>query len=133
MLKVVSIGKTKEQYIQEGIKEFLKRIQKFTKIEYLELKNKEQVLNQLKGTVVTLEVQGKSYSSEELAQFIKKEEIKDTITFIIGDEAGVPKEIKADYTISLSAMTFTHEMARLFLLEQLYRAYTINSGRKYHK
>lgn len=136
MLRIISIGKTKESYLKEGIAEFLKRLKRETKIEYLEVKNKEQMLKHAKeGTTITLEIGGKQHSSEELAKFLKKEEIKGTLNFYIGDENGLPKEImkNAQYKISLSKMTFTHEMARLILLEQLYRAYQINKGTKYHK
>ena len=132
MLKLVTIGKTKEKYLREGIEEFIKRIKRFEKIEYLELNSLDNIKLE-NYYVIVLEVLGKEYSSEGLAEILKKTE-KDII-FIIGDEDGVKEEIKnkANLLLSLSRMTFTHEMARLIFLEQLYRAITINKGMKYHK
>lgn len=132
-MKLIVLGKTKEQYLKTGINEFLKRLNRFTKLEYLEVNS----LDNLKldnSYIITLEINGIEYSSEGLAHFLKINTEKNLV-FIIGDENGIPKEIKskANTSISLSKMTFTHEFARLIFLEQLYRAFTINSRMKYHK
>ncbi len=133
MLKLITIGKTKEKYLKEGIEEFIKRIKRYEKIEYLEVNN----FNNLKlenSYVTVLDVLGKEYSSEGLAEILKKTIGKDII-FLIGDQEGIKEEIKkkANLFLSISRMTFTHEMARLILLEQIYRAITINKGMQYHK
>ena len=132
MIKLIVVGKTKELFIKQGVNEYLKRLQRFTKLEYLEVNN----LSNLKldnSFVVCLEIKGINYSSEELASFLNKN--INNITFIIGDEDGIPEDVKkkANLLLSLSRMTFTHEFTRLIFLEQLYRAFTINKGMKYHK
>jgi len=129
MIKIITIGKTKEKYLREGIEEFLKRIKRFEKIEYKEVNNLEKI----NKNYIILDIYGELYSSEQLAELLKKSEKE--INFIIGDENGIPENIKknAKLKISMSKMTFTHEMTRLILVEQIYRAITINKGMKYHK
>lgn len=133
MLKLITIGKTKEKYLKEGIEEFLKRIKRYEKIEYQEVNNFDN-LKLENDYVIALDVLGKEYTSKGLAEILKKITEKN-ITFLIGDENGIKEEIKtkSNLLLSLSRMTFTHEMARLIFLEQIYRAITINKGLKYHK
>jgi len=133
MIKLIVVEKTKEQFIKLGINEYLKRLQRFTKLEYIEVNhfNNLKLDNQF---LIVLDIKGINYSSEELALFLNKN-INNNLTFIIGDEDGIQEKLKkkASLLLSLSRMTFTHEFARLIFLEQLYRAITINKGMKYHK
>jgi 23S rRNA (pseudouridine1915-N3)-methyltransferase len=140
-MKVIVVGRTKEKYLQEGIAEYAKRIGIFTPLKIVELKDsnlEEEGGKILKATgddyVIALDVGGRELSSEEFAAFLKKN-LDKNIAFVIGGAEGLSGEVleRADYRLSLSKMTYTHEMARLIFLEQLYRAYTIIGGRKYHK
>lgn len=141
-IRIVAIGRIKERYIQEGIAEFEKRLPPFCRLEVIELKDEgmKQEAGKLakyledKDNTFCLDAKGKEYSSEEFADFIGSQE--EQITFIIGGPEGIDQSIKENRTtklISLSKMTFPHEMARLMLIEQIYRAYMILSGRPYHK
>ncbi|MFQ5475046.1 MAG: 23S rRNA (pseudouridine(1915)-N(3))-methyltransferase RlmH [Candidatus Nanoarchaeia archaeon] len=147
MIRLIAIGRIRKKYIQEGIDEFLKRLRPLTKLEVVEVKDEkivkdenrvreveaEKVLRQIKeGFVVACDEKGKEMSSKEFSRVLKKET---DITFIIGGTLGLSEKVKkrADKTISLSKMTFTHQMARLILLEQIYRAQMIIKNRPYHK
>ena len=139
MIKLICIGKVKEAYIKEGIAEFAKRLQPLTRFEVLEIKDSnpkqegEDILAKIKGPAFLLDETGVEYSSESFAQFLKKQEEKD-ITFVIGGPNGFDENLKKRFPrIALSKMTFTHEMARLFFIEQLYRAFMILNHRLYHK
>ncbi len=142
MIKLLCVGKVKEAYIKEGIAEFEKRIQPFVKFEVLELKDSnpkkesEDIIAKIKNEkVFLLDEKGREYSSEEFASVLKKETNESKgIIFVIGGPNGFDPELKKKYqSIALSKMTFTHEMARLFFTEQLYRAYMILNNRSYHK
>ena len=139
-IKIISIGKVKERYIQQGISEFLKRIGRFSSIEPVVIKDSmpkketQAILDKLNAEfVIALDANGKQFSSVELAEFIRKNE--KNIAIIIGNEDGLADEVKkkANLTLSLSRMTFTHEMAQLFFLEQLYRAFSIIKNTGYHR
>jgi len=137
-IKVITIGKIKERYLIEGINEFKKRLQRFCNMEIVELKDlglekeAEKILPYIKSKTFVLDAKGKSFSSEEFAELLKKEEGE--IAFVIGGPEGISEKIKRNANlISLSKMTFLHEMARLILLEQIYRAYTIIHRMPYHK
>jgi len=137
-IKVITIGKIKEKYLIEGINEFKKRLQRFCNIEIIELKDlglekeAEKILPYIKSKTFVLDAKGKSFSSEEFAELLKKEERE--LTFVIGGPEGISEKIKRNANlISLSKMTFLHEMTRLILLEQIYRAYTIIHRMPYHK
>jgi 23S rRNA (pseudouridine1915-N3)-methyltransferase len=142
MIKLICIGKVKESWIKEGIEEFVKRISAFARFEVVEIKdsNKEKEANEISSKIKNEKVflfdeKGKEYSSPEFSQFLKTEimNTKD-IAFVIGGPEGLSEQIKSKYPrIALSKMTFTHEMARLFFIEQLYRAFMINNNRSYHK
>ena len=151
MIKLIVVGSIKEKYLQEAVNEYKKRISRYTNIEIIELKdegivekNKALLLEankiskyiEKKDLIVTLEIEGKEYTSEEFAEFIEKKFIEySNITFIIGGSYGLSEEIKnqANYHLSFSKMTFPHQLFRVLLLEQIYRAYKINHNESYHK
>ena len=149
------LGKTREQYLAAGIDDFSKRLKHFVQIEHPIIKEKKKsakdspdrlkneesrlLLQNLSKSVIiiALDPTGRQMSSEGFAELITKWEnqgVKEA-AFLIGGPLGLGDEIiqKADLVFSLSKMTFTHEMARLLLLEQLYRAFTIKAGTGYHK
>jgi len=116
-------------------KEFEKRLPKYCRFELFELKDSaraEEFLSKLKGFVVGLDSSGVQLSSEQLADLLKTHS---DVTFVIGGPAGLHPEVKSkcNVLLSLSRMTFPHDMARLMLAEQVYRAFTILKGEKYHK
>ena len=151
MIKVISVGKIKEKYLIAAIEEYKKRIEKFTKIEIIEVKDssfddinknieseKELIEKYIdsKDYLITLEIEGKQFTSEEFAK--KLEDvfiINSNITFVIGGSYGLSKSIKdkADLHLSFSKMTFPHQLFRVLLLEQIYRSYKINNNESYHK
>ena len=145
MISIITIGKVKEKYLKQGVDDFLIRLKPFHKIEYVELKDKKTVelegkdiLKKIKkGFVVALDEKGNECSSKVFAEFIKKKCLEEgsNLVLIIGSATGLSEEVKerADLKLALSQMTFTHEMARLFLLEQIYRGFNIIKGTKYHK
>jgi 23S rRNA (pseudouridine1915-N3)-methyltransferase len=136
-ITVVAVGKVKERYISEGISEFLKRLKPFCRIEVIELKDQglkkesEKIEKYISNSSYILDSKGKEFSSEEFAELLKKQEGE--LTLIIGGPEGIEQNTKSkSKLLSLSKMTFTHEMSRLFLIEQIYRACMINSGRGYY-
>ena len=156
-INIVTAGKIKEKYLTEGIKEFLKRLGPFANVKIIEISEekmkdnpseaeKQQTLTQegqrlLKQVpegsyLIVLDVYGKELSSEELAAKIDSLGLsgKSNITFLIGGAFGLSSEVRsaADMLLSFSKMTFTHQMVRLLLVEQIYRAFKINRGEKYH-
>ncbi|SFB06031.1 23S rRNA (pseudouridine(1915)-N(3))-methyltransferase RlmH [Selenomonas ruminantium] len=156
-ITVVCAGKIKEKYLSAGIAEFMKRLKPFAQVEIREIHEekmpdspsdaeKEQVLTRegeklLKlvpegSYLFVLDVFGKEKSSEELAASIDKLGLsgRSNITFLIGGAFGLSSEVRksADELLSFSRMTFTHQMVRLLLVEQIYRAFKINRGEKYH-
>lgn len=140
-MKIVVVGRMKEKYLQEGITEYVKRLGAFTPLKVIEVKDSgmeeegEKILKALSDDyVIALDVKGRELSSEEFSLFLKKNPDK-KIAFVIGGAEGLSGKVldRADYILSLSRMTYTHEMARLIFVEQLYRAFTIMHGRKYHK
>lgn len=151
MIKLITVGKLKEKYLKDASLEYIKRLSKYTKFELIEIeetniyddvKNKEIEASKIikhissKDYVVTLEIEGNIISSEELAKKIEELESKHSnIVFIIGSSTGLDDEIKrrSNYKLSFSKMTFPHQLFRVILLEQIYRAYTINNNIKYHK
>ena len=152
-INIVCVGKIKEKYLKLGIDEFKKRLSKYCKLEIIELedekapenlsdkemlmiKEKEgkKILSKIKDNsyVIALAIDGKNLSSEELAETINKLGVRgiSNITFVIGGSLGLSDEVlsRADYKLSFSKMTFPHQLMRLILLEQVYRAYRINNG-----
>ncbi len=142
-LYFVVVGKIKESFYREAVAEYVKRLSRFAKVEIKELAEgaspeaeKEEILRACKGYVIALAVEGEKLSSEGLAKRMKKlsDEGKD-ITFVIGSSCGLADEVKAgaDYRLSFSDMTFPHQLMRVILAEQVYRAFMINAGATYHK
>jgi 23S rRNA (pseudouridine1915-N3)-methyltransferase len=149
---ILNIGKTKEKYIATGIDLYLNRLKHYAPISYIELKDvksKNAAIDttaaeysemekhlQLDDLVILLDEHGKQYSSVEFSEELQKYRNRSVknIVFIIGGAYGHHEELKkkAHHMMSLSKMTFTHEMARLLFLEQLYRAFTILANEKYH-
>lgn len=157
-ISIICVGKIKEKYLKLGIDEFKKRLSKYCKLEIIELddekapenlsdkemlmiKEKEgkKILSKIKDNsyVIALAIDGKNLSSEELADTINNLGVRGNshIVFIIGGSLGLSDEIlsRANYKLSFSKMTFPHQLMRLILLEQVYRAYRINSGEPYQK
>lgn len=154
-IKIIALGKIKEKFLKEGIDEFLKRLTPYASVEVVELypieikdenltlktleKEGEKILKKIKpdSYVITLEIGGITFSSEEFAQ--KLEDVSrqgyNEIVFVIGSSCGLAKEVsdRADLKLSLSKMTFLHQFARLLLVEQIYRAFKIQKGETYHK
>ncbi|CAG0902755.1 unnamed protein product [Cyprideis torosa] len=151
--EIVMPGKTKASFLSVGIEEYVSRLKHYSKIELIAVKIKkisgdaaalrEQEADSLLGHLrsetylVALDSGGKQVSSESFSHKIQQWENqgKRSVTFVIGGPVGLSRRIieRADMVLSLSKMTFTHDMVRLFLLEQLYRAYTIKTGHQYHK
>lgn len=154
-IKIIALGKIKEKYLKSGIDEFLKRLTPYASVSVVELnpieikdenlKDKilldegEKILSNIKPLdfVITLEIEGQQFSSEDFAQKIKDLTNNGTqeIVFVIGSSCGIGKSVstRANLKMSMSKMTFLHEFARLILIEQIYRAFKINKGEKYHK
>ncbi len=153
-VQVIAIGKTISKYLSEGENEYFKRLKHYVSVEFKvipDLKNTknitqeqqkqkegELILNQLdeKDFVVLLDEKGKQYTSVEFSKFIEKKMISGlkNLVFIIGGPYGFSDEVynRANGKISLSKMTFSHQMVRLIFFEQLYRAMTIIQGEPYH-
>jgi len=141
LIKIIVVGKIKERGLQTKINEFAKWISRYAKLEIVELRDsnvgKEGVaimkaLGKDKAFVFALSEEGKEFTSLKFSK--KLASIDQKLIFIIGGPFGLAPEVKqrADCLFSLSQMTLTHEMARLFLLEQIYRAIDIARGGKYH-
>lgn len=157
-ISIITIGKLKEKYLKLGIDEYLKRLSTYAKVDVIELpdekapenlseiemeqvKNKEgeRILAKINDDthVIALAIEGKMKSSEQLAKDLDQLATygKSKIAFIIGGSLGLSKQVmnRANDTLSFSKMTFPHQLMRLILLEQVYRAYRINRGEPYHK
>ena len=137
------VGKIKESFYREAVAEYQKRLSRFVKLEIKELNEganleteADDILRNVKGYVIVLAVEGEQLSSEALAKKMKTlaDGGKD-VTFIIGSSYGLSDRVKkaADYKLSFSPMTFPHQLMRVILAEQVYRAYMINAGSTYHK
>lgn len=157
-ISVITIGKLKEKYLKAGIQEYLKRLSSYAKIEIIELADEKapeelstaemEQVKQKEGVkilskvsqdayVIALAIDGKMKSSEELADSLDKLATygRSKITFVIGGSLGLSDEVldRADEKLSFSKMTFPHQLMRLILLEQIYRAFRINRNEPYHK
>lgn len=154
-IKLVAVGKVKEEYFRAAIAEYAKRLNAFCKFEIVELKEEnfrdvdrstiekslsaegERIKTSLKGYSVALAVEGKQCSSEELAAKLKNliDGGVGEITFVIGGSYGIDDNVKSFCAekISFSKMTFPHTLMRVIATEQLYRAFTIINGKDYHK
>ena len=154
-IKIIALGKIKENFLKEGINEFLKRLTPYCPVEIIELNPIEikdenltskileeegvNILSHIKpdSYVITLEIQGKQLSSEDFASKINEINMSgvNDLVFIIGSSCGLSPTVsaRADFKLSLSKMTFLHQFARLLLVEQIYRAFKILKGETYHK
>lgn len=144
MIKIIAVGKIKESYLKEAEQDYKKRLSKYTKIELIELADsdinseKDLILKNInpRDYVITLEIEGVSITSLELSKKIDELFISNsTICFIIGGSNGLHDSIKqkSNYHLSFSSLTFPHQLFRVMLLEQIYRAYKINNNESYHK
>ncbi len=155
---IITVGKLKEKYLKQGIDEFVKRMSSYAKLDMIEVadekapeelslaemdqvkqKEGERILNKIPQDtyVIALAIDGRMKSSEELAEDLDKLATygKSKIAFVIGGSLGLSDEVlkRANEKLSFSRMTFPHQLMRLILVEQIYRAYRINRGEPYHK
>lgn len=151
MIKIICVGKIKEKFYRDAIDEYIKRLSKYTKLDIIEVddisgktpeisleKEKDLILKHInpKDYVITLEIEGQSYNSLELAQKIDQVlSINSNITFIIGGSYGLHSDIKnlSNFKLSFSKLTFPHQLFRVIVLEQLYRSFKILNNESYHK
>ena len=157
-VKIVTVGKLKEKYLKDGIAEYSKRISRFATVEMVELADEktpdrasdsenEKILD-LEGNrilskigdrefVVVLAIEGKTLSSEEFSKQLEQASINgySTLTFVIGGSLGLSPQVKnrANLSLSFGRLTLPHQLMRLVLVEQIYRAFTIQQGSPYHK
>jgi len=157
-IKIVTVGKLKEKYLKDGIAEYSKRISRFAKLEMIELADEKtpdkaseienqkiletegaRILSKIgeRDFVLVLAIEGKTFSSEEFSKQLEETSIKgySTLTFIIGGSLGLAPSVKnrANLSISFGRLTLPHQLMRLVLVEQIYRAFTIQQGSPYHK
>lgn len=149
MIKIICIGKLKENYLKEAVEDYKKRLAKYTKLEIVELidekdtnnplkKEKDNILKHIKekDNIVILDIDGEQKTSESFSEFINRELNQNSnITFIIGSSNGLDNEIKnlTNKKISFSPLTFPHGLFRVILLEQIYRSFKIINNETYHK
>ncbi|WP_267247536.1 23S rRNA (pseudouridine(1915)-N(3))-methyltransferase RlmH [Streptococcus sp. Marseille-Q5986] len=157
-IKVVTVGKLKEKYLKDGIAEYTKRISRFAKLEMIELADEKtpdkaselenQKILETEGArilskvgerdfVVVLAIEGKTFSSEDFSKQLEQASIKgySTLTFIIGGSLGLAPVVKnrSNLSVNFGRLTLPHQLMRLVLVEQIYRAFTIQQGSPYHK
>lgn len=157
-IKILAVGKLKEKYWQDAIKEYSKRLSRYCRLQITEVKESllpantsaadeeavklsegRRLLDKIRPSdyVVTLEIDGKPLSSTRLAEHIDRMAIegKSSIVFVIGGSLGLSGEVssRADMKLSFSAMTFPHQLMRVILLEQVYRSFKIIKNEVYHK
>lgn len=157
-IKIITVGKLKEKYLKDGIAEYSKRISRYAAVEMIELADEktpdrasdsenEKILD-LEGNrilskigdrefVVVLAIEGKTLSSEEFSKQLEQASINgySTLTFVIGGSLGLSPQVKkrANLSLSFGRLTLPHQLMRLVLVEQIYRAFTIQQGSPYHK
>ena len=152
-INIITVGNLKENYWISAVNEYTKRLSKFCNVNITEIKEQnitdsnlisqalekeaEEIIKKIKGYVIVLDIQGSLLSSNQLAQKIDEIMLNgnSTITFIIGSSFGLSDKVKekADFKLSFSKLTFPHQLFRVMLLEQIYRAFAINNNIKYHK
>jgi 23S rRNA (pseudouridine1915-N3)-methyltransferase len=157
-IRIIAVGKIKEKFLQDGIMEYEKRLRPYIRVQVTEVpeekrpasaspsvertameKEGERILAAVpEGSfVIALDIQGEDWSSVALAEALSRWEMagRNQIAFLIGGDLGLSPAVRArsDMRLSLSRMTFTHPMARLLLVEQIYRAFRILRGEPYHK
>ncbi len=138
-ITVLGVGNLKEQYLRDAVKEYSKRISGYAKLTIKETANDRELIPLLpkKAYKIALCVEGKQLSSEELSKKVSDAAVNgfSEIVFVIGDSDGMGEDVKAacDFRLSFSKMTFPHQLMRVILLEQIYRALSIANNGKYHK
>lgn len=149
-INLICVGNLKEKFSREEQEEYLKRLSAFCKINVIELKEQnhlenpvviiekegEEILKKIKGYCFLCDIKSKEFSSEQFAQKIDScMQENSTISFVIGGSYGVSEKVRKEVNerISFSPMTFPHNLFRIMLLEQIYRAFTILNGKSYHK
>jgi 23S rRNA (pseudouridine1915-N3)-methyltransferase len=155
-IQILAYGKLKEHYLRAACAEYEKRLSRFCTLQCVELepvslpekasqkeievaleKEGQQLLRRKKGFTIAMCIEGKQMRSEQLAETLATAAVtgESTVTFLIGSSYGLSPEVKraANLRLSMSAMTFPHQLARVMLYEQIYRCYQIQSGSKYHK
>lgn len=151
MIKIICVGKIKEDFYKDALKEYLKRLSKYHKLEVYEVsdvdaktkelvleKEKENILKVLKEKdyLITLEIEGKKMNSVTFSNHLMNQlSLHSTITFLIGGSYGIHDDLKkrSNESLSFSDFTFPHQLFRVLLLEQIYRAFRISNGESYHK
>ena len=148
MIKIICVGKIKEKFYRDAISEYLKRLNKYTKIQIIEIPDEangkilEKEANNIikyidqKDYIITLEIDGNQIDSVGLSNKINNTlMINSNITFIIGGSYGLDDSIKkmSNYKLSFSKLTFPHQLFRVVLLEQIYRTFKISNNESYHK
>src|ERR1700744_274290 len=150
----LTVGKTEDAYLKDGIEKYVKRLKHYTRLEITDLpelkntkalttdqqkvKEAEMILKKIVSTdfVILLDENGSEFSSKQFANYLDKKNISAaaSLVFIVGGPYGFDQSVysRANDKISLSRMTFSHQMVRLFFMEQLYRAFTIIKGEPYH-
>lgn len=154
----ITVGKLKEKYLKDAVNEYAKRLQKYCKLNIIELQDEktpdrasekeeslikekegEKILSSIKDNsyVVAMDLKGKMFSSEEFSSFIDDLGVRgnSNIDFVIGGSLGLSEAVlkRANYKLCFSKMTFPHQLFRVMLLEQVYRAFRISRGEPYHK
>ena len=150
-VKLITVGKLKEKYLKDGIAEYVKRLGRFTKFESIELtdektpnkaildKEGQRILAKVgdRDYVIALAIEGKQFPSEQFAKELEQATLRgySDITFIIGGSLGLSPTVKkrANQLMSFGLLTFPHQLMRLVLVEQIYRAFMIQQGSPYHK
>lgn len=147
-INIVCIGKLKEKFLQEGCDEYLKRLKPYAQVSVLELKEDgrddvekegKSILEKIGGKdyVISLDLKGEMLSSDKMSQKIDELALKgiSNLTFVIGGSNGLSEVVlqRSNHRLCFSKMTFTHQMIRMILLEQIYRAFKISRGEPYHK
>lgn len=157
-ITIISVGKTREKYLREAVGEYAKRLSKYCKLSFSEVSDQKapetlsckeekqikeregtDILKRIKDahTVIALDLGGEQLSSEELSQKIDRLALsgKSDLVFVIGGSLGLSEAVlaRADFTLSFSRMTFPHQLMKVILLEQIYRAFRISKNEPYHK
>lgn len=156
-ITVITVGKLKDRFFEDASAEYMKYLKQFSKTEIIEIpaatlpdapaasqiqsaleKEAEQILKRIPNNafVAAMCIEGKQISSEDMAEMLKtNQQTGKSVVFVIGGSYGLAETVKkrADARISMSRMTFPHRLARIMLLEQIYRGFTINAGKTYHK
>ncbi|MCD6109550.1 23S rRNA (pseudouridine(1915)-N(3))-methyltransferase RlmH [bacterium] len=135
-IQIIQVGKTKDSYFRQAEQEYVKRLGRYGKITIDTVDNDEKILSRINkdSYVIALVINGKEFSSEDFAEKLRQIERTGHISFLIGGPHGLSANVidSSDFSLSFSKMTFTHQMIRIILLEQIYRAGTIIEGKKYH-